>query len=483
MSANAHAEDWPLPRTMATTPTPRPRFHHRDLPSSPLQQAHDADAMTAQIPLYRSSPYSAADYIMPVEPSSGPHTPQHPLHHTEAPDSPYDSSTTEGDTPKARPATVFTSRPARKPRGHPDLPPPPEDAAAGDTLFSNLRGRIASPTRTSPVSRAAEFSQSPPKSATSPATTPNSSRFSFITSRMAALKALASPVVASPDDELATMDIEAALFPQGAPADGEAFSPAAFKNLQQTATGLLQRYQTAYQGRTAEFKQLHAEKAAVDDEKNEMEMRTQHLKMQLEDMSRKAAETELFMRQLMDELNREKKMRRQAQAINRNGQPAPLDTGVEELSAEYDQQTKTWRRSIEAYKTDHSSDTDNDSVAESSVFSRCRSPAFTPSLSDISPGDLAPHRPVYPDLTPPAHLVRQSNPVGQNALQRLFKNIAGETEVQILQECGKCRGQDASMAWDTANLMKDENRGLKDRVTELESALEGALDIVNGVGL
>lgn len=300
---------------------------------------------------------------------------------------------------------------------------------------------------------------------------------------MAALKALASPAVSPYDDELINMDIEAALFPQGAPTDGEAFSPAAFKNLQQTATGLLQKYQTAYQSRTAECKQLQADKIAVDDEKSEMEMRTQHLKMQLEDMSRKAAETELFMRQLMDELNREKKMRRQAQAINRNGQLAPLDPSTEDLSAEYDQQTKTWRRSIEAYKTDHSSDTDNDSVAESSVFSRCRSPAFTPSLSDVSPGDLAPHRPVYPDLTPPAHLVRQSNPVGQNALQRLFKNIAGEAEVQILQECGKCRGQDASMAWDTANLMKDENRGLKDRVTELESALEGALDIVNGVGL
>jgi cell division septum initiation protein DivIVA len=39
------------------------------------------------------------------------------------------------------------------------------------------------------------------------------------------------------------------------------------------------------------------------------------------------------------------------------------------------------------------------------------------------------------------------------------------------------------MAWDTVNLLKDENKGLKDRVEELETAVEGALDVVNGIGL
>lgn len=69
------------------------------------------------------------------------------------------------------------------------------------------------------------------------------------------------------------------------------------------------------------------------------------------------------------------------------------------------------------------------------------------------------------------------------AFRKLMKGISGEADIRTVTECSNCQGQDASMAWDTASLMRDENRGLKDRVTELESALEGALDVVNGLGL
>jgi hypothetical protein len=31
------------------------------------------------------------------------------------------------------------------------------------------------------------------------------------------------------------------------------------------------------------------------------------------------------------------------------------------------------------------------------------------------------------------------------------------------------------------SLLKDENKGLKERVSELETAVEGAIDVVNGV--
>lgn len=407
----------------------------------------------------------------------------------------------EGDTLRARPPPILTPR-RQQPRHRiataPALPPPPEeDSPEQENLFSALRARVvssaqqyATPSRATrpPMPRAsAEFApRSPPKSPTkSTATTPNAgSRFSFLASKMAALKdVLASPSQSAYDDDLVTMDVEEELFPFGSPGDGDAFSPAAFKNLQQTSTGLLHRYQGAYQSRSAECRRLLADKVAAEDEKSESDMRTQHLKLQLEEMSRKASETETFMRALMEELNREKKMRRQAQAAL---QPGLVDVQPEEVSVEYDQQTKTWRRSIEAYKTDHSSDTDSDSLAESSVFSRARSPSVSKASStDMSSFDLAQHRPAYPDLTPPAHLIRQastSSP-GQNAFQRLLKNIAGEVDIKVVEECVKCHGQEASMAWDTANLMKDENRGLKDRVAELESALEGALDIVNGVGL
>jgi hypothetical protein len=49
--------------------------------------------------------------------------------------------------------------------------------------------------------------------------------------------------------------------------------------------------------------------------------------------------------------------------------------------------------------------------------------------------------------------------------------------------CRNCLGQDAGAAWNTAELLRDENRGLKQRVEDLELAVEGALDVVRGVGM
>lgn len=73
-----------------------------------------------------------------------------------------------------------------------------------------------------------------------------------------------------------------------------------------------------------------------------------------------------------------------------------------------------------------------------------------------------------------------------NALQKLFKGISGDTpprEATGPGSCRNCEGQATSVAWDTVNLLKDENKGLKERVGELEGALDGALDVVNGVAV
>lgn len=49
--------------------------------------------------------------------------------------------------------------------------------------------------------------------------------------------------------------------------------------------------------------------------------------------------------------------------------------------------------------------------------------------------------------------------------------------------CRKCQGQDSSVAWDTVSLLRDENKGLKHRVAQLEVAVDGALDLVNGIAM
>lgn len=279
-------------------------------------------------------------------------------------------------------------------------------------------------------------------------------------------------------DELAELDIEAALYPSGAPKEDDCFSPAAFKNLQMTATGLANKFQTAYQSQSAQLRTAKAEKEAMEDEKDEAETRVRHFKMQLEEMARKVAETESQMQLLMDELNREKKLRMNDR-YSRDSRSAPseVSTMSEDLGAEHDQQKKLWRRSGDTVKTDTSFETDDESMESSSVFSRSRSPTLAVSISEMNPRETS----LPPSRTPAFDTSTKSQQM--STFQKLMKGISGDGEQRTVPECRNCKGQDASVAWDTAGLLRDENRGLKLRVTDLESALEGALDVVNGIGM
>ncbi|KAI9167487.1 hypothetical protein HJFPF1_03615 [Paramyrothecium foliicola] len=343
----------------------------------------------------------------------------------------------------------------------------------------------ASSTDTTPVRR--------PQSRASQASTPqispsNSSRFGFFTSSMSALKGLtSSPTATIQDDELLNLDIQAALFPSGPPSDRDTFSPAAFKNLQMTATGLLQKYQTAYQRRTAALRDVKAEQEAKSDDDNEADLRAHHLKLQLEEMARKAAEQESIMLALMEELNREKKLRMKERSTRGRGHStAGCSTVSEDLGAEEDQRFK-WRESDASAKSDLSFETDEESTEEASVFSRSRSPTIAASLSDASTVDMPPTHSKPSNLEPP-RLHKQLPPQPISAFQKLLRGISHDgTKVEEhhggTDSCRNCQGQEVSVAWDTVSLLRDENRGLKQRVGELETAVEGALDAVNGLTL
>ncbi|KAF4123179.1 hypothetical protein GMORB2_6729 [Geosmithia morbida] len=372
-----------------------------------------------------------------------------------------------------------------------------------------------------------------------------------------------SPTSTPQDDELLSMDIEAAIY-----RDGDAFSPAAYKNLQQTASGLLGRFQAAYQQRTAECHELRAERGVHQDERDEADTRMQHLRMQLEDMARKAAEQEAMVLSLADELEREKRMRAderhkmlsisrlnaqaQAQAQAHAHVPpsespttAAMTTATttttsssasvsvsEDLGAEEDQRRRQRRSAGSssgcssssstrnsgvpsgAERSDLVFDTDEESIVEgASLFSRSRSPTIATTLTDMGPPP-PPHAPAHHSTPTPAESpslpqlkmrpaveavaappraspVRASpQPQQMGAFQKLFKGISGDPQqpqhqqqTQTVSSCRNCQGQEASVAWDTVNLLKDENKGLKIRVSDLEAAVEGALDAVIGIGI
>ncbi|PHH83735.1 hypothetical protein CDD82_3809 [Ophiocordyceps australis] len=352
-------------------------------------------------------------------------------------------------------------------------------AAAADSWFSR--------TRISPAASAAPASHIGRRKST-----PSSPRFSFLASSMSALKGLASPTPpAPPGDGLANLDVEAALVPAGAPVQGEE----AYKTLHSNALGLLRRFQAAHRQQSSTLHELESERATFEDEKLELETRTQHLKMQLEEMARKAAETESIMQALMEELTREKKLRldEQQHAHHSSALRSNRSTMSEDLAVDEAQRR---RRSAATSKSDMGSDTDEESIEGASVFSRSRSPTFTATTSDVGTLDSMPPLPIIPStmsstkpsivmsnssLHPPA---RHSQPQ-MSAFQKLLKGISGDGQRQDtgIQSCRNCQGQDASVAWDTVSLLRDENRGLKRRVGDLESVVDEALDVVNGIGM
>ena len=314
-----------------------------------------------------------------------------------------------------------------------------------------------------------------------------SSRFAFFSSSISALKGAttASPPVAVPDDELMNLDIHAAV--QGS--TGDTFSPAAYKNLQMTATGLLHKFQTAYQQRTIAYYELKAERTAQSEEKEEAETRMRHLKMQLEGMARRAAEQEAIMQSLMEELTQEKRTRMEEQRQLKVASVSEGSSVSEDLGAEEDQQRRKWRRSTGTAKSDLGCETDDESIEEASVFSRSRSPTIATIMSETSHAELPMavqqirQSTSTSTLTTPRNPPRSGQQPQMSAFQKLFKGISGDSPAPSTSSCRNCEGQDASAAWDTVHLLQHENKGLKERVGELEVAVEGAMDVVNGVAI
>lgn len=260
-------------------------------------------------------------------------------------------------------------------------------------------------------------------------------------------------------------------------------------NLQQTAAGLLKKFQTAYRNKTTKLQEMQLEREAHDDEKAEAETRTRHLKMQLGDMARKAAEAEAVMQALMEELNTEKRLRMEERLAREKIMVLSSDSSTisEDLGVEDDQRRRTWRRSGETLKSDLGFETDDESMEAASLFSRPRSPTLGGSILEINAFDSP--TPVVQTkimaLETPRPL-RPSQPQ-MTTFQKLFKGISNDPsridDSHKVSGCQNCQGQESSVAWDTASLLRIENRGLKHRVGELETLVEEALDVVNSVGL
>lgn len=317
------------------------------------------------------------------------------------------------------------------------------------------------------------------------------------------------------NDEFLTLDVTSALFPSGEPSAQDPFSPAAFKNLLMNAEGLLLKLQTAYKLRTLSLHEISAEKEAMSEELEEAETRAKCLKSQLDDMAHQMSMKDASIADLAAELAAEKQARAEEKLAREqsialvkaraerdmqrgSNSNISIDTTSEDLGISGPDGRR--RKRISGDSSSLSIDGESGSEFEAdSVFSRSRSPTFT--MSSVS---VAGTMDSTPEIMQASFARVVPNP-GQNpgrpkmtqqrsTFQKILSGMGSSNETEVENErdpyegigmgeegCSNCRGKDASVAWDTVGLMRAENKGLKERVGNLEAAVEGALDLCNGL--
>ncbi|KIW96929.1 uncharacterized protein Z519_02320 [Cladophialophora bantiana CBS 173.52] len=232
-------------------------------------------------------------------------------------------------------------------------------------------------------------------------------------------------------DELAQLDIDDALFPHGHP---DEFSPAAFKNLQLNAEGAIRRFQQAYKEQRQSLRSATSIKNVQADELEAAQTRNEHLKLQLQEMAERAAEQEKLIADLRAQLSAQLSLESQQQSIRMV--PQDIDSKPRPKYRRY--------RSSDV-STSGESEAGSEVSSVVSIFSEALSAAPSQNTSIASP------------VLKSASMVRDN--------------------------CPRCHGLRSSDAWDVVGMMKMESAALKNRIAELESAQDDALDFLSGLKL
>ncbi len=279
------------------------------------------------------------------------------------------------------------------------------------------------------------------------------------------------------------------------------------------ADGLLRKIQAAYKIRTLSLHELTQEKEVMREELEEAETRAQCLKNQLQGLGEKVAVQETMIADLANELAIEKKARAQEKEARlksialvhsfqkqhremdkrTSGASLTVDTAVEDHHVDPTTSDRhSWRSSGTSTRLSIETDSDVESASAESVFSRSLSPALTidSGMSTINSSPEIRQVTFAKVLPGPALGTVKLKPVQQKStFQKMLSSVTGfSTEPEVMgarnpfegvgmgeEGCSNCCGKDASVAWDTVGLLRAENKGLKERVGDLEGAVDEAL--------
>lgn len=292
------------------------------------------------------------------------------------------------------------------------------------------------------------------------------------------------------DDELLNLDVVSALFPTAASREYNAES---FKMLQSNAENILRRLQAAYKQRTFALHEAMAEKAELQEELAESRSRIQNIKMQLDGMAQRVQEQEAANKALTEELQLERKRRQEAELARSTPQQpgGSVDDNISNSTTKRHEK----RCSASTITTDSGFESGDESYAES-VFSRrpecpgspvssvSLAPApsttteitLTPAVDPSSTRSPSPSQSSSKTATPPT----PQPPQRLSAYDRIVRGLTPFTSTFSggTSKCSNCHGVRPSEAWSVVGVLKDENKGLKERIGELEKVIDDCLGLV-----
>lgn len=318
---------------------------------------------------------------------------------------------------------------------------------------------------------------------------PGTGRFSFFGLRRQAEQRTSPPEPA--DDEFLNLDISAAL---SVPTCPDATGEQSLDALREQATSVLQRMQDAYKQRTFIMHQALADRNEKQGELEETRARVDHLKIQLDGMAAKVLDQEKAMQAMAEELKQGRRMRQREESCSRGRtmRAIPLEDDIPSLVLQTPH--RGGKRASHGTLTSDSGFESGDESVTDSVFSHregVESPISTlaapsPSLSQVAL--FTPTAAPTPTPTNQKSLVAVTSsptPTRPSTYDRVMKGLASTRLGSSLgatsgnsNQCGNCHGVPASEAWSVMGVLKDENRGLKMRLGELELVIDDCLGLV-----
>ena len=216
--------------------------------------------------------------------------------------------------------------------------------------------------------------------------------------------------------------------------------------------------QAAYKERSIALRDIIAERDAETEEREGTDTRCQALKVQLDEMASRLKEQDDAMMDLVDQLADEKRQRREEEESRKRTVTLIRHGRRERLS------TATTASTCES---------EDDSSGES-VFSRAHG-ASSPCMSMSSVSVVS---------SPDAHQLPEFPPALTPQMARMQGGLASHpfTPAKGTAAIRRCQGAKDFEAWSVVSMLKEENAALKDRVSQMEGALDGCLDVVARLG-